>query len=119
MVFHLDALKKIYLIANKNHIILVNVFIYTGHGHYAEEEPVYEEILQGFCQSEYIPFLNLRSAFSTYKGGEALFLENDGHFSSRGAQLVAEVLAKYLENGPSKNQYDPVSQKRSSGANRG
>ena len=101
MAFHLDALKKMHAIAHNNNSILVNVFMYTAQAQYAEEEPVYEQILQGFCQSEHIPFLNLRPVFSHDNEGEPLFLKNDGHFSSRGARVVAEVLGAYLESRPS------------------
>jgi lysophospholipase L1-like esterase len=97
MNFHLDAVKKMNLIAAENNIIFTNVFIYTGS--YVQEEPVYEKIIQDFCRDNKIPFLNLHDIFDNkMKEGEKLFLDNDGHFSAQGAQLVAKVLASYIKN---------------------
>jgi lysophospholipase L1-like esterase len=96
--FHLDAVKKMHLIATENNIIFTNVFIYTGQKHYAKEESVYEKEIQYFCQTHNIPFLNLHEIFNKkMKEGEMLFLENDGHFSPQGAQLAAKVLASYIK----------------------
>jgi lysophospholipase L1-like esterase len=102
MEFHLDALKKMYAIASGSNIAFVNAFIYTGLEHFAKEEPVYEKIIQDFCRSEGIPFLNLRKVLADQtEKGSALFLENDGHFSAQGARVIAEFLANYIEKSDS------------------
>lgn len=98
MEFHLDAVKKMHRIAADNNILFTNVFLYTGQRHFAKEEPVYEKIIQDFCHTHDIPFLNLHEIIDKkLKEGEMLFLEKDGHFSARGAQLVAAVLASYIK----------------------
>lgn len=97
MEFHLDALKKMHMIASSNNIKFINVFIYTGHDHFAKEEPVYEKIIEDFCRTEGITFVSLRKLLvdeAENKG--ALFLENDGHFSAQGARVVAEFIADYI-----------------------
>ena len=98
MQFHLDAVRKMHTVAQQNNIIFINVFIYVGGERYAEEEPVYEEILHNFCRAENIPFLSLREMIRQHPERHTLFLQNDGHFSQHGAQLVAQVLAEYMKN---------------------
>jgi hypothetical protein len=73
-----------------------HVFIYTGRWH--EEERMYERILAGFCQEHGIDFYNLRDGFEVARrNGEELFLRFDGHFSDRGARLVARLLAQHMK----------------------
>lgn len=92
MDFHLDAMNKMSILAAENDIRFTEVFIYTGNKYWASEEPIYEKILQDFCDTHKIPFLNLREYFDD-RMHEGFFLENDGHFTDRGAQLVAEIVA--------------------------
>ena len=98
MQFHLDALRKMYAIAQQHNITFVNVFIYTGEEQYAEKEPVYEAILHDFCHAENIPFLSLREMVREHPERQTLFLQHDGHFSQSGTRLVAQVLAEYMKN---------------------
>jgi len=99
MDFHLRALQRMQALARANNIAFINVFIHTGQAHYADEEPVYEEVLRQFCRAEEMHFLSLRQAFGQVKERDRLFLKNDGHFTSQGAKLAAEEVGQYLEEG--------------------
>lgn len=100
MEFHLRALQRMHALTRTRGVAFVNVFIHTGQAHYADEEPVYEEVLSQFCGSEGIRHLSLRRAFGQVKERDRLFLKNDGHFTSEGARLAAREVARYLgENG--------------------
>ena len=99
MRFHLHAVRKIQNLADQHHFQVVNVFTYTG---VIPDESAYEKILEAFCRLHGIAFLSLRPAFEPALRNHAdLFLKEDGHLSDAGARLVAEVLARYIDQHPS------------------
>ena len=96
MKFHLHALRKIRQLAISDHFRFTHVFIYTGMR--AAQEDMYEHILEAFCQAHDIDFYSLRDDFErALKNGETLFLPADGHFTDRGAQLVAQLLEQHMQ----------------------
>jgi lysophospholipase L1-like esterase len=52
--------------------------------------------LAAFASEHHIPFVNATSAFREDASPATLFLANDFHFTPRGHQVYAEVLARYI-----------------------
>jgi lysophospholipase L1-like esterase len=53
--------------------------------------------LEAFAATRGIPFVNATSAFRQDAKPASLFLQSDFHFTARGHELYAEVLARYLQ----------------------
>ena len=91
MQFHLRALLKIKDLSENNNFKFTYVFIYTGLPY----DDLFLDILKSFCEVNNINFLNMKSIFENAQAnGDELFLPRDGHFTSRGAYVTANSLAK-------------------------
>lgn len=98
MRFHLHALRKIQDLSARNNAVLVHMFIPTGG--FREQEPVYEQVIRSFCAQAGILFYDLNEGFSKSGVSRArLILKGDGHWSDRGAEIVARLLAAYMKTG--------------------
>jgi hypothetical protein len=98
MRFHLHALLKMQNLASRNGIDLVNVFIPTGG--FRDEEPLYRRILESFCREHGIRFYDLGDGFARAPIRHSrMILPHDGHFSDAGSDVVADLLAAYVERG--------------------
>jgi hypothetical protein len=98
-LFHEMAVRRMHLMARDRSIELVHVFLYTGQPN--RGEGFFEEVLARFCAAEGIPFLSLRPPLeAAFARGDEPFLEGDGHLSPVGAQIVAESLARWMEERP-------------------
>ncbi len=104
MRFHLYALKKIQNLSEKNGFHFVNVFIHTGVS-YPDREEIYENILEDYCRTQGIHFYNLKDDTKLAMArGEELFLKYDGHFTDRGARVVAGALAQVIQDWPGQHR---------------
>ncbi len=91
MKFHLKALLKIKNLSEKNKFKFTYVFIYTGLPY----DDLFLHILKIFCENNKINFLNMKSIFENAQiNGDEIFLPRDGHFTSQGAYVTAEALAR-------------------------
>jgi lysophospholipase L1-like esterase len=66
----------------------------VGHSVHLNDRPFKK--LAAFASEHHIPFLNATDVFRQDATPATLFLANDFHFTPRGHQLYAEVLARYF-----------------------
>lgn len=94
LVFQEVALRRMKRIAEDHGAQFVTVLVYTGQ---PGPEAFYEQVLGRYCAQHDIAVLRLHEPFADgLARGEKLYLERDGHFSPRGAQLAATTVAGWV-----------------------
>lgn len=92
---HNELVRRMNRLARENDVVLLHVFIDTGQRPRLESR--FERILRTLSDAEGIPFLSLGPAFDAARAaGHEPFLPKDGHFSAKGAHVVAETIADWI-----------------------